>query len=135
MSIKKSSVFVIAVIVIVTLVQIFFSGGNAMEIAMGEEVISFSGIDDFKYEVAYNDIASAELVQIDEWEPLGGHEFGPYRVGEITNKDGQEYVLFATVRAGNAVKVSLSDGKQVIFNYNTTGSTEEIYKMLLKNIG
>ncbi len=134
MSIKKSSIFVIAIIVIVTLVQIFSSGGNAMEIAMGEESISFSGIDDFKYEVAYDDIVAAELVQIDDWQSLGGHEFGQYRVGEITNKDGQEYVMFVTVHAENAVLTDLSDGKQVIFNYNTTSNTEEIYKMLLKNI-
>ena len=134
MSIKKSSIFVIAVIVIVTLIQIVSGGGNAMELNMGETAISFSGIDEFKYEVAYADIVEAKLESEIDWDSLGGHEFGAFRVGEVTRADGQQYVLFVTTRADNAIAATLADGSQMIFNYNSTYSTEEIYKMLLNNI-
>ena len=134
MSIKKSSLFVIAIIVIVTLIQIVSGGGNAMELNMGETAISFSGIDEFKHEVAYDDIVAVELNAQTDWDALGGHEFGPYRVGEITHADGRQYTLFATTRADNAIVATLADGSQMIFNYNSTYSTEEIYKMLLQNL-
>lgn len=134
MSIKKSSIFVIAVIVIVTLLTVMNNGDNTMQINMGDQSMTFSGIDDFAFELAYDDIVSAELVQIDDWASLGGHEFGPFRVGQVTNAQGEQYALFVTTQTDYAVVTTLTDGSQMIFNYNGTGNTESIYEMLLKNI-
>lgn len=134
MSIKKSSIFVVAIVLIITLIQVFSSGGNSMQLDMGTETMSFSGIDEFRYEIAYEEISAAELIEISDWETYGGHEFGPFRVGDVTNADGTSYILFVTTRASNAVTVSLTDGKQVIFNYNSNSGTEGIYDMLLNNI-
>ena len=134
MSIKKSSLFVIAVIVIVSLGQIVSGGGNAMELNMGESALSFSGIDEFRYEITYADIVETKLEEEVDWDALGGHEFGAFRVGEVTRADGQQYVLFVTTRADNAIVATLADGSQMIFNYNNTYSTQEIYNMLLQNL-
>ena len=134
MSIKKSSIFVVAIVLIITLIQVFSSGGNTMQLDMGADTMSFSGIDAFRYEVAYTDMTAAELIEVSDWEPYGGHEFGPFRVGDVTNADGTSYTLFVTTRASNAVVISLTDGRQVIFNYNSNSGTEGIYDMLLNNI-
>ena len=134
MSIKKSSIFVVAIVLIFTLVQVMSSGGNTMQLDMGTESISFSGIDEFRYEVAYADITAAELIEVTDWETYGGHEFGPYRVGEVSGADGSPYILFVTTRADHAVVASLTDGRQVVFNYNSNSGTEGIYNMLLNNI-
>ena len=134
MSIKKSSIFVVAIVLIITLIQVFSSGGNTMQVDMGTQSMSFSGIDQFRYEVAYADMAKAQLIEVSDWESYGGHEFGPFRVGDVTNPDGTSYILFVTTRADNAVVISLTDGRQVIFNYNSDGNTEGIYNMLLNNI-
>ena len=134
MSIKKSSIFVVAIVLIFTLIQVMSSGGNTMQLDMGTDTMSFSGIDEFRYEVAYADMTAAELTDVPDWDTYGGHEFGPYRVGEVSGADGQSYILFVTTRADNAIAVSLTDGRQVIFNYNSTSGTQEIYKMLLNNI-
>lgn len=134
MSIKKSSIFVIAVIVIVTLLTVVNNGDNTMQINMGEASMTFSGIDDFTCELAYDSIVSAELVQMDDWEALGGHEFGSFRVGEVTNAQGEQYTLFVTTQTDYAVVTTLTDGSKMIFNYNSTGNTESIYEMLLKNL-
>lgn len=134
MSIKKSSIFVIAVIVIVTLLTVVNNGDNTMQIDMGDRSMTFSGIDDFAVELAYDDIVSAELVQIDDWASLGGHEFGSFRVGEVINAQGEQYTLFVTTQTDYAVVTTLTDGSRMIFNYNSTGNTESIYEMLLKNV-
>ena len=134
MSIKKSTIFAVAVIVIVTLFQLFAGGDNTMLINMGEETMSFSGIDEFTHELAYDDIVSVELVLDPDWESLGGQEFGPFRVGQISNEDGEEYTLFVTTYCGNVIAATLADGSQMIFNYNNTGNTEDLYEMLLKNL-
>lgn len=134
MSIKKSSIFVIAVIVIVTLLTVIKNGDNTMQINMGDHSMTFSGIDDFTHELAYDDIISAELVLDPDWESLGGQEFGPFRVGQGSNAQGEQYTLFVTTQADCAVVTALADGSQMIFNYNSTGNTESIYEMLLKNI-
>ena len=134
MSIKKSSIFVVAIVLIITLIQVFSSGGNTMQLDMGTDSMSFSGIDDFRYEVAYADMAAAELIEVSDWAPYGGHEFGPFRVGDVTSPDGTSYILFVTTRADNAIVITLTDSRQVIFNYNSNGNTEGIYNMLLNNI-
>lgn len=134
MSIRKSSIFAVAVVVIVTLFHLFTGGGNTMQINMGEDAMTFSGIDEFTHELAYDDIVSAELELEPDWESLGGQEFGPFRVGQVGNADGERYTLFVTTYSGNAIVVTLADGSRMIFNYNSTGNTEDIYEMLLKNI-
>lgn len=134
MSIRKSTIFAVAVVVIVTLFQLFTGGGNTMQIDMGEKSMTFSGIDEFTHELAYNDIVSAELVPDPDWESMGGQEFGPFRVGQISNGSGDQHTLFVTTRCGNAIEVTLADGSRMIFNYNSTANTENLYEMLLKNI-
>ena len=134
MSIKKSSIFVVAIVLIFTLIQVMSSGGNTMQLDMGTDAMSFSGIDEFRYEVPYADITAAELIRVTDWETYGGHEFGPYRVGEVSGANGSSYILFVTTQADNAVVASLADGRQVVYNYNSTNGTQEIYNILLNNI-
>lgn len=134
MSIRKSTIFAVALVVIVTLFQLFTGGGNTMQIDMGEHSMTFAGIDEFTYELVYDDIISAELVLEPDWKSLGGQEFGPFRVGQISNDSGDKYTLFVTTRCGNAIEAMLADGSRMIFNYNSTANTENLYEMLLKNI-
>ena len=129
MSIKKSSLMVIAVIIAVTVFSFLTSGGNAMLIDMSDTAISFSGIDDFKHEVAYADIESAVLDDVADWSIFGGHEFGHFRVGHM-----EDYVLFVTTQCDNAVILRLKDQTLMIFNYNNPSDTEAIYNMLLENL-
>lgn len=129
MSIKKSSLLIIAVIVVVTLFQVMTSGGNAMLIDMSDTSISFSGIDDFKHEVAYEKIVSVTLDEVSDWSVWGGHEFGHFRVGHMT-----DYVLFATTQSDTVIITTLTDGTRMVFNYNNTSDTEAIYNILLEYV-
>ena len=129
MSMKKSIGLVVAVIIVVTAFQLMTSGGNAMLINMNDTHISFSGIDDFKHEVAYVDIESIVLDDIADWSVFGGHEFGYFRVGHM-----EDYVLFVTTQCDNAVILRLKNETLMIFNYNNPSDTEAIYNMLLDNI-
>ena len=129
MSMKKSIGLVVAVIVMVTAFQLMTSGGNAMLIDMNDTHISFSGIDDFKHEVAYDEIESIVLDDVPDWSIFGGHEFGHFRVGHM-----EDYVLFATIQCDNAVILRLKNQTLMIFNYNNPSDTEAIYNMLLNNI-
>lgn len=129
MSMKKSLLLIVAVIVMVTAFQLVTSGGNAMLIDMSDTVISFSGIDDFRHEVAYTDIESVVLDDINDWSVFGGHEFGYFRIGHM-----EDYVLFATTQCDSAVILRLKNQALVIFNYNNPSDTEAIYNMLLDNI-
>ena len=126
---KKSIFLVVAVIVLVTVFQLMTSGGNAMLIDMSDTTISFSGIDDFKHEIAYADIDSIILEEVANWSVWGGHEFGYFRVGHMT-----DYVLFATTQADTAIIANLTDGTRMVFNYNNNSDTEAIYSMLLENL-
>lgn len=130
MSMKKSLLLVVLVIVAVTGFQLMTSGGNAMLINMNDTHISFSGIDDFRHEVAYADIDSAVLDDVTDWSVFGGHEFGHFRVGHM-----EDYVLFATIQCDNAVILRLKNQTLMIFNYNNPSDTEAIYELLLGNIG
>ena len=129
MSMKKSILLVVVVIVAVTVFSVVSGGGNAMLIDMGDTSISFSGIDDFRHEVAYADIESLTLEEIPDWTVWGGHEFGHFRIGHM-----EGYVLFATTQCDCAVIASLRDGSRMVFNYNNTSDTEAIYGMLLENV-
>ena len=120
MSIKKSSIFAVTVIVIVTLFTLIRGGDNTMQIDMGEDAMAFSGIEDFTYELAYDDIVSAELIVDPDWESLGGQEFGPFRVGQVVPDDAQPYTVFVTTYCGKAIEATLTDGSRVVFNYNNT---------------
>ena len=129
MSMKKSIALVVVVIVMVTVFQLMTSGGNAMLIDMSDTTISFSGIDDFRHEVAYSDIVSVTLDDVPDWTVWGGHEFGHFRIGHMDN-----YVLFATTQSDNVIIATLTDGTRMIFNYNNRYSTEDIYYMLRENM-
>jgi len=129
MSMKKSLLLVVTVIVLVTVFQLTMSGGNAMLIDMSDTAISFSGIDDFKHEVAYADIESVVLDDVADWSVFGGHEFGYFRVGHM-----EDYVLFVTTQCDNAVILRMKNQTLMIFNYNNRSDTEAIYNMLLDNI-
>ena len=129
MSMKKSLLILIAVILGVTAVSVMSSSGNAMLIDMSDTAISFSGIDDFRHEVAYADIESVVLVDIADWTVFGGHEFGHFRVGHM-----EDYVLFVTTQCDNAVILRLKDQTLMVFNYNNNSNTEAIYNMILENI-
>ena len=129
MSMKKSLLLVVVVIVAVTGFQLMTSGGNAMLIDMNDTHISFSGIDDFKHEVAYDEIESIVLDDVPDWSIFGGHEFGHFRVGHM-----EDYVLFANIQCDNAVILRLKNQTLMIFNYNNPSDTEAIYNMLLNNI-
>ena len=138
MSMKKSILMAVAVILLVTIFQLTTSGGNAMLIDMSDTAISFSGIDDFKHEVAYADIVSVTIEDVENWDRWGGHEFGDFRVGHITgtSSDGsnESYVLFATVQVDTVIIATLTDGSWMVFNYNNASDTEAIYSMLLENL-
>ncbi len=129
MSIKKSSLMVIVVIIAVTAFSFLTSGGNAMLIDMSDTSISFSGIDDFNHEVAFADIDSITIEDVADWAVWGGHEFGYFRVGHMT-----DYVLFATTQSDKVVIANLTDGTKMVFNYNNNSDTESIYTMLLENL-
>ena len=129
MSMKKSIGLVVAVIIMVTAFQLMTSGSNAMLIDMSDTAISFSGIDDFRHEVAYEEIESVVLDDITDWSVFGGHEFGYFRIGHM-----EDYVLFATTQCDNAVILRLKNQTLMIFNYNNRSDTEAIYNMLLENI-
>lgn len=138
MSMKKSLLLLIAVITAVTIISVMSSGGSAMLVDMNDTAISFSGIDDFKHEVAYADIESLTLEEVSNWDLWDGHEFGTFRVGHIsgasTDVTNESYVLFVTTRADNVIIATLTDGSQMVFNYNNHSDTEAIYNMLLQNI-
>ena len=129
MSMKKSLLLVVVVIVAVTGFQLMTSGGNAMLIDMSDTTISFSGIDDFKHEIAYADIDSITLEEVADWSVWGGHEFGYFRVGHMT-----DYVLFATTQSDKVIIANLTNGTKMVFNYNNNSDTEAIYSMLLENL-
>lgn len=129
MSMKKSIALVVVVILVVTAFQLMSSGGNAMLIDMSDTSISFSGIDDFRHEVAYADIDSAILDDVTDWTVFGGHEFGPFRIGHM-----EDYVLFVTTQCDQAIILRLSSQTLMIFNYNNSSDTEAIYNMLLENL-
>lgn len=138
MSMKKSILMVLAVIVLVTVFQLATSGGNAMLIDMSEESISFSGIDDFKQEIAYADIVSVTIEDVENWDRWGGHKFGDYRIGNINGAsstgENESYTLFVTIKADNVIMATLTDGSWMVFNYNNSSDTEAIYNMLLENL-
>ena len=100
-----------------------------MLIDMSDTAISFSGIDDFRHEVAYADIESVVLDDVADWSAFGGHEFGHFRVGHM-----EDYALFVTTQCDNAVILRLKNETLMVFNYNNPSDTEAIYNMLLENL-
>ena len=129
MSMKKSIALIVAVIVIVTAFQLMTNGGNAMLIDLSDSAITFSGIDDFRHEVPYAEIESLALEDIADWNSYPGHEFGHFRVGHMT-----DYVLFVSTQADNVIIATLTDGSQMVFNYNHRSDTEALYNILLENV-
>ena len=129
MSMKKSIGLVVAVIIMVTAFQLMTSGSNAMLIDMSDTAITFSGIDDFRHEVAYADIVSVTLEDVPDWSVWGGHEFGYFRVGHM-----EGYVLFATTQSDRVIVAELADGSRMVFNYHNNSATDGIYHMLLENV-
>lgn len=129
MSMKKSLILLICVIAAVTIFSVMQTGGDSMQIDMSDTHISFSGIDDFKHEVAYSDITSVTLEAVSDWDVWGGHEFGYFRIGHMAN-----YVLFVTTQCDHVIIAELSDGSRMVFNYNNRYGTEDIYYLLRENM-
>lgn len=129
MSMKKSVLLLVCVIAAVTVFSVMSSGGNSMQIDLNDASIVFSGIDDFRHEVAYADIDAVTIEEVSDWADWGGHEFGHFRVGHM-----EGYVLFVTTQADHVIIASLKDGSRMVFNYNNATGTEQVYNMLLKNL-
>lgn len=129
MSMKKSLLLLIVVIAGVTIFSVMTSGSNAMLIDMSDTAISFSGIDDFRHEVAYEEIESVTLEEVSDWDVWGGHEFGYFRIGHMEN-----YVLFVTTQCDHVIIAELSNGSRMVFNYNNRYGTEDIYYLLRENM-
>lgn len=142
MSMKKSILMVVAVIVLVTVFQFMTSGGNAMLIDMSDTSISFSGIDDFSKTIAYSEIRSVELVDAGNTMLLGLKD-ELYKAGFGSSfQDGEAwpvsmeitYEYFVTTQTDSLIVLTLSDDTLMLFNYNNTSDTEAIYNMLLENL-
>ena len=129
MSMKKSLLMLLVIMAAVTVFSVMTSGGSAMLINMSDTAISFSGINDFRHEVAYADIESVVLDDVADWSAFGGHEFGHFRVGHM-----EDYALFVTTQCDNAVILRLKNETLMVFNYNNPSDTEAIYNMLLENL-
>ena len=129
MSMKKSLIILATIIVAVTVLSVIQSNGSAMLIDMSDTAISFSGIDDFRHEIAYSDIVALTLNDVADWDALGGQRFGDFRVGHLEGR-----ILFATIQSDKLIYAELIDGSYMVFNYNNTNDTEAIYNMLLKNL-
>lgn len=135
MSMKKSLLLLLAVIAAVTLFTVMTSGSDSMQIDMSDTAISFSGIGDFQYAFNYSDVVSAELTYEPDWDMLtADHESGNLRCGNGFSEAYGSYTLYVTTQARCVAVVTLSDGSTVIFNYNNTIGTEDIYYLLLDNI-
>lgn len=142
MSMKKSILMVVIVIVLVTVFQLTTSGGNAMLIDMSDTAISFSGIHDFSKTIAYSEIRSVEFVDARNTELLGlkdelykagfGSSFQDGEAWPISMEITYEY--FVTTQTDSLIVLTLTDDTLMLFNYNNTSDTEAIYSMLLENL-
>ena len=131
MSMKKSLLLLVCVIAVVTIFSIVNSGGDSMQIDMNDTSITFSGIGDFKQEVAFEDISSVVLKEVPDWAVWHGDEFTRLHA---ENDEDARILFFTDTQIPIAVVLTLTDGSMVVFNYNNASNTEAIFNMLLKNL-
>ena len=134
MSMKKSILLLLAVMIAVTVFSVVSGGGNSMDIQMDADAISFSGIEDFRYRLSYADITELRMESVADWSQYGGDEFGHFRAGVVSAPGSSAQIVFVTTQIDLAIIASLRDGSQMIFNYNNSSGTQGIYEMLLENL-
>ncbi len=134
MSLKKTALVLVCVLALVTVYTALTAGGS-MDIALGDDAISFSGVRDYVREIRYEDILSARLVELsDPGTAVGGFSSGKYRCGTWESPELGAIEAFITVKCETCVLLRLTNGESFIFNYNDSSSTKGVYELLLRNL-
>ncbi len=126
MSMKKSLLLMLVVIIGVTIFSVISADGNSMDIKMGDDALTLSGIGNVSYVYKYADILEASIGSLSDYLEAADGPFLAQQQPGLT--------LFVATQCDTVVVCDLIDGGQLVFNYNSPSGTEGIYEMLLKNL-
>lgn len=129
----RNIIIIAAIFIGVTLYSII-SGGDTMILDFTESTLTMHGVSDFTETMEYSDIESAEYMDSipETGTMVSGYEKGQYSCGTWENEQYGTYRLFITDKAENCIKLTLTDGSIILFNYIQTYHTQEVYEMLLE---
>jgi len=130
---KIANIIIIAAIFIGVTLYFIISGGDTMILDFEESTLTIHGVSDFTETVQYSEIESAELMDIPELGVMAeGYTKGQYSCGTWENEQYGSYRLFITDKATNCIKLKLTDGRIIVFNYIQSYHTQEVHEMMLE---
>ena len=133
-AVLKQLFFVIALFAILIPIAIWDSD-TQVKVNFGETQVSVRS-DRYNMTILYDDIATAELVQMpDAGEKVqDGFDNDILRCGVWTNETWGEYTICADRDTASCVLVTLKDGRVFVFSQKDDSTTEQLYETLLTRI-
>lgn len=126
---KKDMIFITCIFVAVIVFSLF-TGGNAVEVHFGDEVMSIEATG-FTFDIAYTDIEKAELTTLPELGTMDkGTDTTALKCGNWNNALWGDYHLCVIPDVDSCVVVTLKDGRTVVFNYKEAENTEGVFSVL-----
>jgi len=126
---KKDMIF-ISVIFLVVIVFSLITGGNTVEVHFDNDIVSIEATG-FEFNIAYTDIAKAELTTLPELGTMDkGSDTNALKCGNWNNAIWGDYHLCIIPDVDRCVVVTLNDGRHVVFNYKEAENTEGVFSIL-----
>lgn len=135
---SKWNLIVIAAIFVGVSLYFIFRGSAATPytISMANDAITVKGTDVYSYVLPMSDVASAEIVTIDDFgELISGASNRTHMCGVYRNSQFGEYDIWIVKKVQSYLAVTDKDGHVLVINFESDKSTEELCKAINEYIG
>lgn len=130
---KKDLIF-ITVIFVVVIVFSLVSGGNVIEVNFQSESVSIQATG-FEFTMLYADVEKIELTALPEFGTMEkGTDTAALKSGNWKNDELGEYHLCVIPSVDRCIRVTLKDGRTVVFNYKEAENTEGVFSIFQDNL-
>lgn len=130
---KQSAKTLLVTVVVIAAFFLFshFRGDTVTNISFGNDALTLTAPQQFTCTVQYDDILSLELAEsFDTGTQISGGENRRYIWGERETEDRGRCTFCASKKIDNAIVLTMSDGGQILFNYESEDTTAAILSML-----
>lgn len=134
---SKWNLIVIAAIFVGVSLYFIFRGSAATPytISMANDAITVKGTDAYSYVLPMSDVASAEIVTIEDFgEFISGASNRTHMCGVYRNDQFGEYDIWIVKKVQSYIAVTDKDGHVLVINFESAKSTEELCKAINESI-
>ncbi len=125
---RRNIIFIVVIIAAVLIFSFLTSSGNAIVIAIENNILIVYGLEDYSLEIPVEDILEISYLEdLDRGEPAGGTDDGTFSYGVWENDTLGTYQLYAYTEVASCILVRTAD-EAYVFNSSSDDLTQFYYE-------